>query len=301
MESTHTSAHPLRAQPVPTSILVASDLSASSDRIVIAASRLAHEAGADLHVISVYNPPVSGMKLQEAALPEAVQAEIRQALPAQLRRILPADSAPTSAEVRLGEPADRILQRAAEVDASMIVLGTHRGTDLNAQFLGTTADAVLRRSPIPSLAIRGSVQLPMRRIGVATDLAHLGKVATSWAVAWAGWLAGGEGEDSSSNPEIRLVHVAGNGNRSAAERDLQLQLEEAASGDGIRMIARVLDESDPSSALPRWAAAEAIDLLVLAYDPEEQRDRDRLGTVASALALRAPCPVLFVPAPSGES
>ena len=54
----------------------------------------------------------------------------------------------------LGDPRASILDVAKEVGADMIVMGTHGRRGLAHMFLGSTAEAVVRTSPIPVLTVR---------------------------------------------------------------------------------------------------------------------------------------------------
>ena len=58
----------------------------------------------------------------------------------------------------LGDPRTSILDAAKEVGADMIVMGTHGRRGLAHVFLGSTAEAVVRTSPIPVLTIRATAR-----------------------------------------------------------------------------------------------------------------------------------------------
>ena len=54
----------------------------------------------------------------------------------------------------MGDPRACILDVAKEVGADMIVMGTHGRRGLAHMFLGSTAESVVRTSPIPVLTVR---------------------------------------------------------------------------------------------------------------------------------------------------
>ena len=60
----------------------------------------------------------------------------------------------TTAEVRWGRPSDTIVDTATRMKASLIVLGTHGRSALEKLLLGSTAERVLRLSPVPVLTVR---------------------------------------------------------------------------------------------------------------------------------------------------
>lgn len=286
------------------SVVVGSDLSEASDRLIREASRLARHSGSALHVISAYPPPAARFGSQtEESLPEAVMTEVRQALPAQLRRVLPLENRVESQEVRFGSPAAVILDRAAEIDADVIILGPHRGRDVHAHFLGTTADEVLRHATTPCLAMRGPLTLPIRRIGVASDFSAVGEAAFARAFDWAARFGARAGRSGEHPVSVCAVHVLDPADRArAAERRARLAdvVERAAErkpDSGARTSCEVLADPDVSGALVRWADRACLDLFVIGTHGKSGWQRGNLGSISSALARRAPCPVLLVPAP----
>jgi nucleotide-binding universal stress UspA family protein len=78
---------------------------------------------------------------------EAMRLELRALVKAHLDRDL-------DVEVVRGEPADIITRVAERIGASMIVTGTRGRTGLAHLLLGSTAERVLRLSPVPVLAMR---------------------------------------------------------------------------------------------------------------------------------------------------
>lgn len=287
--------------PLIGSIVVGSDLSAASDRIIRDAAGIARSGRAELHVVSAYAIPNAAIRDGPSPeLPREVLDEVERALPAQLRRIIP-DDWPASAEVRFGPAAEVILQRAREVDAGLIVLGPHRGRDVHAHFLGTTADEVLRRSEVPCLALRGALTLPICRIGVATDFSETGNRAVHCALSWAHWLG-----VSTTEPERRtryyIVHVLPS---NAEERlpELQRQLDDTlqqARGEDegafeLEERSDLILANDIAAALTRWAANCELDLLVIGTHGQSGFQRPVLGSISATLARSSPCPILLVP------
>lgn len=65
-----------------------------------------------------------------------------------LQQILPAR---VTAHVRAGQPARSILQTAVDIDADLIVMGTHQRTRLESMLVGSVAEHVLRAAHCPVL------------------------------------------------------------------------------------------------------------------------------------------------------
>lgn len=58
-------------------------------------------------------------------------------------------------EVVEGNPHEKILEYVSEHDIDMVVMGTHGRTGLDRALMGSVAERVVRRSPVPVLTVRG--------------------------------------------------------------------------------------------------------------------------------------------------
>lgn len=126
-------------------ILLATDLSARSDRALQRAARLAKQLGATLEVVHVVDdalPPALGDQHAAAAgtLITQIVASLSQSTGIQPR-----------VEVVRGYPYDAILQRAEAIDADLIVLGITRYQAYEL-FHGTTAERIVGVRPVPRVA-----------------------------------------------------------------------------------------------------------------------------------------------------
>lgn len=141
-------------------ILIATDLSARSDRALDRALMLAREHGADLTVLHVVDD----------ALPQAViDRQGREAAEA-IRAYLAARGGgrSSSVEVAVGTADREIRRRAAGIGADVVVLGAHRVGEADS-FRGSTAWKVLRESDQPVLLVRNPALEAYRRVAVAFD------------------------------------------------------------------------------------------------------------------------------------
>lgn len=146
-------------------ILVGIDDSEPSNDAVVLAARLAREHGGQLVLAHSVNwlpliaqvesagavidptPIIDGLKQQgEALLAGALDTAKRLGVEAQRRALE-------------GEPAENLLQVAVEEQCRLIVMGTHGRRGLGRLFLGSTTEAVLRRSTIPVLTVRPGVKI----------------------------------------------------------------------------------------------------------------------------------------------
>ena len=71
-----------------------------------------------------------------------------------LKAIAPAD-VKTKTATAIGTPVDRILQYIADEGIDLVVLGTHGRGAVGHLLLGSVAERVVRRSPVPVLTVKG--------------------------------------------------------------------------------------------------------------------------------------------------
>ena len=157
------------SNPTPSRILLATDLSARSDRALDRAVGLAQEWGAELIVAHVIDP-VPNMfddDPQEPSWRRSVDpAELALA---RVRR----DLGDLEQEVRVivanGKPAAEIAALASREGCDLIVTGVARDETLGRMFLGSTVERLLRISPIPVLVVKRRAARAYDDILVAVD------------------------------------------------------------------------------------------------------------------------------------
>ncbi|WP_374615055.1 universal stress protein [Sphingorhabdus sp.] len=137
-------------------ILVATDLSARSDRAVDRATSLAKQWGVRLIVLHALEP---GSHLK--AKPELAQHAIRACLsdPQADVDIVPA----------IGSAPTMIVEAAASAGCGLIVTGVARFNHVGDYFVGTAVDHVVRRATAPVLVVKQRPHGPYTSILIATD------------------------------------------------------------------------------------------------------------------------------------
>jgi nucleotide-binding universal stress UspA family protein len=140
------------------SIFVPTDFSSYAGRALEVAVQLAKDFGAALTLVHAWELPLysySELTIVPAQLlssvEEAAQSALNQAL-AELRKQVPGANAILSR----GYPADEILRVAEDTKVDLIVMGTHGRRGLSHVLLGSVAERVVRRSPVPVLTVRSS-------------------------------------------------------------------------------------------------------------------------------------------------
>lgn len=148
-----------RSSPVLKSILVGTDFSVCAARALSFAVSLAAAQSARIHIVHVLFEPVPALDVA-GGLPyldlktrreweEASRLHLQREVKAAEKRGVRATSA-----LEWGRPSDVLVQAAIDMKASMIVVGTHGRSALEHFLIGSTAERVLRRAPMPVLTVR---------------------------------------------------------------------------------------------------------------------------------------------------
>jgi len=276
-------------------LLMATDLSARSDRALQRAVALAREQGATLDVITVVDD----------SLPHAVrerhQEAARIAIDLQIRALQNAKEAIAAERVLSGEDFLAILRYAEDISAELIVLGLHRHST-RLLFRGTTAERVIRFGRLPVLVVRDPVARPYRRVLVGVDLSLHSRRALELAV------------EVAPDAEFRLVHAAdvpfkgllnektvweiAESERARVQESLERSLTEFAApvatvAERWEIVAR---EGLPQDVLRQQAEDFRPDLIALGTHGRSGIANAMLGSVAEEILADAPTDVLAVKA-----
>ena len=108
-----------------------------------------------LHVLELaFMPVYATAGLPELNLPtDQLEQEARTRVD-ELVEQCAAKHAKVSGTVRVGTPFVEIIQFAKEIEADLIVVGTHGHTGLRHMLIGSVAEKVLRKAPCPVLSVK---------------------------------------------------------------------------------------------------------------------------------------------------
>ncbi|OHB32553.1 MAG: universal stress protein [Desulfuromonadaceae bacterium GWC2_58_13] len=139
-------------------ILFAIDFSQSSDYAFQYALSLAKKYDARLVIIHVINEPVDlrGFYVPHISF-EKLEQEIEEGAKKMMEKFCRnqiKDYSKYETFIVPGIPYDEIIKKANEESADLILMGTHGRTGLDHVLFGSTAEKVVRKSPVPVMTVR---------------------------------------------------------------------------------------------------------------------------------------------------
>lgn len=263
-------------------VLVGYDFDQAADSALDEVGGVAHRLSAELHLVHA----LAGLRHDDAAFAaraadaarrlEGVRAGLeRRGLEASPRLL-----------VAGGDPAQVILDAAAELLPDLLALGTGRRTSLDRTLLGETADHVLRRSPWPVWLVRpGRPQAHLRSILCACDGAPRHE-----AIGLAATLALTLGAELSLLTVVPPLHEGG------ATWASQALLHELAPGlDASRHLTR---HGEATALITETATRTGAQLVVLGSSFRQNTGSLFGASIAERLLRVLPCSLLAVRAPA---
>ena len=206
---------------------------------------------------------------------------------------------PTSA-VRYGSPARVILDEIVTQDASLVVMSSHGRTGVLRLLLGSVAEEVLRRAPVPVVFVPSraaeAAASPLRRILVPLDGSALSQSGIGPVAALAGRLR--------AEAVVCRVYapIAAEQTKPGQDRgvhDAAIQAEKYLSPivadlrrKGVEVTAEYRQTADIAAAVLDIAAAVRADVIALATHGRSGLDRLQHGSVAEVILRRRPVPLI---------
>lgn len=288
-------------------VLAAVDLSETDTDVLRRADAIARHFSATLTALHVAESAEADLRegsARQRTVEEAIFSEARANFGTLTSR-LGAQVSSDAMLVEAGEPHDRILSAAREVEADLIVIGANNRQSLRDRLLGGTADRVVRNATVPVLVVKRPVKCPYRKIVAAIDLEtgsdHVAKAALDMG-----------------NGRLTLVHVvdlpppfvqalmlSGWGvaelsrERERRKSDARSRLDAMARRvcDSTSVRTEVILGEAASSLLDR-SRRRGTDLMVIGREERGVVERILLGSVALRLLHQAASDVLIVGRPS---
>lgn len=263
------------------SILAATDLTDTDDRVVQSAMRLARAFDAEIHVVHVA-PPGTQRTVTKARdrLAEQVHRCTTQVFGADA-----VEGTRVDTTILFDNPYHGILVHASAVGADVIVLGAHRRGAALARWVAPTAERVVRSADVPCLVVGQDLTMPVRHVGAAVDLTPAARAGAHVLAEWLPVL--GTPDDG----RLSLVHVTADPDGEAA---LAAEVERVDTAD-VSVVGVLRNGTDVVHEVAQWTADTGADLLVVSTEGRRGLRRLWAGSIASTLTVRAACPVLVVP------
>ena len=139
----------------PTRILLATDGSPDARHAAQTAVELAERTGSELHVVHVgeYLPTYLAQTEEE---PAELREAARRLLEEETGRLGSTGGAVTDTHLRLGRPAEEIVDLSEELNVGVVVVGSRGQSALRRALMGSVSDSVVRHAPCPVFVIRAA-------------------------------------------------------------------------------------------------------------------------------------------------
>ncbi|MEW9612886.1 universal stress protein [Shinella sp. S4-D37] len=275
----------------PSHLLLATDLSARSDRAIdraIALARAWHARLTVLHVLDELN--VQNDQPSRPALAGAQQRAMRI-----LRDDLAdADGIRIDLLVKSGHPGDVILEAAKQLGCDFVVTGIAGNAPMGQSLLGSTVTKVTRHASAPVLVVKQRARTSYRQVTVATDFSPASGSALDLALELfeVDQLSLFHAYDAPYRPLTEEPEAYSRECARLAIRKAQDFLEEAGIPDQIEI---VVLEGDVGRLIANHAAAHGVDLIVTGTHGKSGIAHLLVGSVVSAILDEAPCDILVAP------
>lgn len=274
-------------------ILLATDLSARSDRALDRATMLARRDGAELTLVHVIERTPSNRYFPRSRRLSDLAAVAR----GQLVHDLGPCASNYTVRIEEGDPAESIERVTREQSATLVVVGVARTERLGRFVLGAAVERLVRGLDVPLLIVTDRPRGPYARIAVAVDFSPVSGPLLELA--------------ATSFPEQRItVFHAYEPLASYAASDLELhreQFQEIAELDCAKWLAGVnlsaaarsridtrLELGEPASLLRNAAAQGVFDLVVVGTRGRGRVFEFFIGSVGKRILAELPCDALFV-------
>jgi nucleotide-binding universal stress UspA family protein len=255
-----------------------------------------------LHVVELWKYPYADYGATEGDYANVSRA-LHEGGKIQLEKFIrnhPHETIQPELKVEQGVAADRILGIARELEASLIIMGTHGHRGIDRLMLGTTTDRVMRRSGCPVLAVCQYPQTDedpkqahtphhVYRVLYCTDFSENSDAAVTWAISVA----------AEYSAELTLLHVIEEDSDSAkaeklalgAKDRLQTLISDPPANIRIKIVVR---SGKPYRQIIQHSAEAQIDLVAVGVRGRGAVDLAVFGSTTYRVIQLGCCPVLVV-------
>ncbi|HUF36827.1 MAG TPA: universal stress protein [Gemmatimonadales bacterium] len=294
-------------------ILVPLDGSRFAEAALPAAVRLSRRDAARLELVTVQEPPLpiartGGAPVRDPAFDQEVQRQARAYLDVLLGRIEAGDRARTATALLAGRTVETLLEHIQSRAVDLVVMTTHARGGASRAWLGSVADGLVRRSPVPVLLLR-----PAEEEGVAPEAGFFtrvllpldgspgGEQILERAIEVAGTegvrytllrvLASGESAFSEVLPR-RGEAPSTRAQRATVEAGLE-RTAETLRARGLEVRGQTVTDDVPARAILEYVVENGIDLIAMTTRSRGGLERWLLGSVADKVLRGTTRPLLL--------
>lgn len=186
-----------------------------------------------------------------------------------------------------GHPVSAIVQAAEELDASVIVMGTHGRSGLNRLMMGSVTERVLRESSHPLLTVRPTDRAVEATSASPTILCPVNvsddaRAVLEQAIDFAELVGA----------KISVLHVSetAGSHDDGALREIQSWIPERARAT----VSTIALRGNPAEVVVDHARKSNADLIIIGARHRPFADTTIIGTTTTRITRHAPCPVLTI-------
>jgi nucleotide-binding universal stress UspA family protein len=287
-------------------LMVPLDGSPFAEHALPFAASVARRAGAALQLVQAHVPVASLYSGSELVADLTLDARIREAETAYLdgvaERLTEAVPVRVSRTLVDGMVADALHERALAAAADLVVMATHGRGPFSRFWLGSVADALVRRLPMPILLVRPreesanlAAEIPVRRILVPLDGSDLAEQILRPATELGSLTQAEYTLLRVVEPFLPPPHQFRGPLFDQLAREAHTYLDGVAErlrGQRLRVETRVVLNRLPAAAILEEARVHTPDLIALATHGRGGLPRLLLGNVADKVIRGAMTPVL---------
>lgn len=208
-----------------------------------------------------------------------------------------------SDEVRVGRPEDTLTAVARDRGASLIVTAVHGERSELWRVLGSTAERVVRRTPVSVLLIRGLCDHPPQKVLVALDESDLLPALIAWASHFVDTIGATVTVIHIAPP---ITHTRGPDSpaelpKGPSEAELHRRVDDwmatQLANTPLASAQRMIAFGEPGFELEEAVRRSGADLLIIGRHGRARDDRSFVGSTAEFEIRNAKGPVLIVAEP----
>jgi len=285
-------------------LLVGVDFTDISDAVVESAKQIANLFDAEVHLITVVEPPMPALSTEPDAFLEAEELAILLELEKSLKQEaeeklekytekLLKEGIKAYKTVEIGDVVDTILDYIEENQIDLLVIGSHKKGLIDKLLLGSVSEKLLNKSPVSTLVVKGFSLTKIEKLLVGYDFLPSSKEALNIAKEIA-VKTGAEIFIVHADTDMKFAHIK-SVYKVVEEKKKQLlkEIVTQLNSEGISSFFEILKEPATDAILEEIEKYHP-DLVVLGKRKSSALKRLFLGTTAQKVVENSPSPVLVV-------